>query len=192
MAARPIPFARNSSHFIHIQNCLLSMLNDMKRVHGQGAKPLWVSCRLNRTGEQDSPVFVGWVEDIEASNIRVSKGHHYAPIEVRFSDTHPSKLYSECLTVPVGTVVHRDWKAHKADRTSQRVGEKYYNESHRRSVPIKIGNRYVGTLNAAFSGDPADKERQTKAKLIAWAQSPNSRLVKYIRSNLAYSGPRHP
>jgi hypothetical protein len=101
-------------------------------------------------------------------------------------------LYSECLKVRPGTVVHRDWKAHKADRSSQRVGEKFYSESHRRSVPIKIGNVYAGTLNTAFSGNPASKERQAKAKLINWAQSANSRLVKYIRSNLAYSGPRHP
>ncbi len=168
------------------------MLNDIKSIPGLSAKPLWVSCRLNRTGEQDSPVFVGWVEANDAANLRVSKGHHYAPIEVRFSDTHPSKLYSECLQALPGTVVDRDWKTHKADSTSQRVGEKYYNETHRRSVPIKVGNRYVGTLNAAFLGNPSAKQRQMKAKLIAWAQSHNSRLVKYIRDNLAYSGPRHP
>jgi hypothetical protein len=192
MATRPIPFARNSSHFVHIQNCLLSVLNDIKTIPGLAAKVLWVSCRLNRTGEQDSPVFVGWVEDVEAANKRITKGHHYAPIEVRFSDTHPSKLFSDCLKAPLGTVVHRDWKVHKVEKTCQRIGEKYYNESHRRSIPIKIGNVYVGTLNTAFSGDPAGKERQTKAKLVNWAQKSNSRLVKYIRTNLAYSGPRHP
>lgn len=192
MSVRPIPFARNSSHFIHIQNCLLSVMADIKKIPDLGAKVLWVSCRLNRTGEQDSPVFVGWVEDHEAVNKRVAKGHDYSPIEFRFSDTHPSKLFSDCLKAPPATVVHRDWKAHKADNTSQKVGEKYYNESHRRSIPIKIGNVYAGTLNAAFAGDPAVKERQTKAKLVSWAQAPNSRLVKYIKQNLAYSGPRHP
>jgi hypothetical protein len=170
----------------------LSVLNDITNIPDLGAKVLWVSCRLNRTGEQDSPVFVGWVEHVEAANKRITKGHDYAPIEFRFSDTHPSKLFSECLKAPLGTVVHRDWKAHKADGTSQRVGEKYYNESHRRSIPIKIGNIYAGTLNTAFAGDPAGKERQTKAKLVSWAQNPNSRLVKYIKQNLAYSGPRHP
>jgi len=192
MAVRSIPFARNSSHFIHIQNSLMAVLHDIKNIPGLSAKVLWVSCRLNRTGELDSPVFVGWVEDIEATNTRVSKGHHYAPIEVRFSDTHPSKLFSECLKAPPGTVVQRDWKLHRADGTSQKVGEKYYNESHRRSIPIKIKNVYTGTLNTAFLGDPAGKERQIKAKLVNWAQNSNSRLVGYIRKNLAYSGPRHP
>jgi hypothetical protein len=192
MAARPIPFARNSSHFIHIQNCLLSVLHDINNIPGLGAKVLWVSCRLNRTGEQDSPVFVGWVEDVEAANKRVTKGHDYSPIDIRFSDTHPSKLYSECLNAPLGTLVQRDWGSHKADATSQNVGQKYYDESHRRSIPIKIDNVYAGTLNTAFSGDPTGKEAEVRAKLVNWAQTANSRLVDYIKKNLAYSGPRLP
>ena len=192
MAARPIPFARNSSHFVHIQNCLVSVLKDLKNIAGLTAKPVWVSCRLNRTGEQDSPVFVGWVEDLEAADIRVGKGHDYAPIEVRFSDTHPSALFSECMKTAVGKVVHRDWKAHKADATSQKCGERYYDESHRRSVPIKIDSVYAGTLNAAFSGNPSSQEKEIETKLLEWGQTATSRLVDYIKKNLAFSGPRHP
>ena len=73
MSGRPIPFARNSSHFVHIQNSLAAVLKDIKNAKGLTAKVLWVSCRLNRSKTQDSPVFVGWVEDIGAMNMRVEK-----------------------------------------------------------------------------------------------------------------------
>ena len=132
------------------------------------------------------------VEDVEAADKRVSKGHDYSPIELRFSDTHPSALFSECMNTPVGKMVHRDWKAHKADATSQRCGERYYDESHRRSVPIEIDNVYAGTLNAAFSGDPSSRDKEIETKLLEWGQTATSRLVDYIKKNLAYSGPRHP
>ena len=189
---RPIPFARNSSHFVHIQNSLVSVLNTVKMVPGLPAKVLWVSCRLNRSKTEDIPVFVGWVEDHEAVNIRVQKGQPYSPVEFRFGDTHPSKLYTECLAAAPGTVVHRDWGAHQADQTSQRTGETSYGETHRRSIPIRITNRNIGTLNIAFLGDPAPKEAEIKAVLVDFAQTPTSELVKYIERNLDFSGPGHP
>ena len=192
MARRPIPFARSSSHFVHIQNNLVSVLNDVKAIPGRAAKILWVSCRLNRSKTQDSPVFVGWVEDIEAIDMRVERRRPYAPIEIRFGDTHPSTLYSTCLKTPLGTVIRRTWGPQKADSTSQRIGEKFYGETHRRSIPIRVNNIYAGTLNAAFRGDPADADRKIKNILIQWAQTGNSPLVRYIRDNLDFSGPKCP
>jgi hypothetical protein len=192
MSGRPIPFARNSSHFVHIQNNVAAVLRDMKAARGVTAKVLWVSCRLNRSETLDSPVFVGWVEDVEAINMRVEKRRPYAPIEIRFGDTHPSALYSTCLSAPLGTVVLRTWRSHKADPTSQRIGEKFYGETHRRSIPIKVKTVYVGTLNAAFLGDPSAAEKRIQEILVEWAQTANSPLVRYIRDNLDFSGPKCP
>jgi hypothetical protein len=191
MAGRPIPFARNSSHFVHIQNSLAAVLKNIKSARGLTANVLWVSCRLNRSGTQDSPVFVGWVEDVGAINMRVERRRPYAPIEIRFGDTHPSKLYSQCLKTPLGKVVPRNWgQPHKADATSQRIGETFYGETHRRSVPIKVDNVYAGTLNAAFSGNPSGADGEIKEILVDWAQTEKFALVKYIKDNLDFSGPK--
>jgi hypothetical protein len=170
---------------------LVAVLKRIKAVEGLSARILWVSCRLNRSGTQDSPVFVGWVEDIGAVNLRVERRRPYSPVEIRFGDTHPSRLYSQCLKTPLGEVVPRHWgQPHKADPSSQRIGEIFYGETHRRSIPIKISNVYVGTLNAAFSGDPTRSDKEIKNVLIEWAQGEKSALVKYIKDNLDYSGPK--
>jgi hypothetical protein len=193
---QPIPFGHNSSHFVHIYNNLVGVLTQIKAIKGLSAKILWVSCRLNRSREKEaSPVFAGWVEDTEAINIRVKKQHPYAPIEIRFGDTHRSTLYSDCVNskTPLRTVVPRNWgKADKADATSQRIGETFYGETHRRSIPIVIGDLYVGTLNAAFFGDPVASDEKIRDILIDWAQTEKLPLVKYVKDNLDYSGPRHP
>jgi hypothetical protein len=186
-----IPFGHNSTDFVHIQNNLVAVLTRIKGIKDLKVKILWVSCRLNRSKEEDSPVFVGWVEDIDAIDLRVRRDHLFAPIEIRFGDTHPSKLYSTCLKTPLGTVVSRNWgRPHKADATSQRVGEIFYGETHRKSAPIRVDNVYVGTLNAAFSGDPDGADGEIKTILIEWAQAGNSALVKYIEDNLDFSGPK--
>jgi hypothetical protein len=191
-----IPFAHNSSHFVHIHNSLVRVLTEIKSIKGLGAKVLWVSCRLNRSGEKDaSPVFAGWVEDSEAINIRVGKQYAYAPIELRINDTHRSTLYSECVnsSTSLGKVIPRNWgKPDKADATSQRIGERFYDETNRRSIPIVIEELYVGTLNVAFQRDPAASDGEIEKILVDWAQTENLPLVKYIKDNLDYSGPRHP
>jgi hypothetical protein len=186
---RPVPFSRNCSHFIHIQNSLTSVLNKVKAISDLGAKPLWVSCRLNRTQTEDIPVFVGWVEDTEAAERR-SKRCPYSPVEMRFGDTHPSKLYSDCLKTPLGKVVKRKWEkdSRPLDKTYQQLGPTLYGETDRRSVPINVNNKCVGTLNAAFSGDPGENSELEKM-LLEWAQTSKSPLVKYIGKNLDVSGP---
>jgi hypothetical protein len=187
---RPIPFGRNSSHFVHIEDNLVSVLHDMKNLVAAPTKVLWASCRLNRSKEKDSPVFAGWVEDIEARTIRLNNGHPYSPADLRFSDTNRSALYTKCLSAPVGKVIHRDWRQHKAGGKSQRLGENFYGETHRMSAPIKVKGVYAGTLNVAFLGAPDAAREKCEAKLISWAQGTNSPLVKYIQENLDFSGPK--
>lgn len=184
---RPIPFARDSSHFVHIDNSLATVLHEIKAIPGLRSTILWVSCRLNRSETGNIPVFAGWFESIEARNIRVRRGCPYAPIQIRFGDTHPSKLYLECLKQPPRQVVKREWRTDQADPTSQRLGENFYGETHRRSVAIRIGNRSVGTLNAAFLGNPAAKDAAIEKILFSWAQSSKSDLVKYVKDKLQYS-----
>jgi hypothetical protein len=184
---RPIPFARDSSHFVHIENSLATVLHEIKAIPGLSSTILWVSCRLNRSETGNIPVFAGWFESIEARNIRIRRGFPYAPIQIRFGDTHPSTLYLECLKQPPRQIVRRTWKTDQADSTSQRLGENFYGETHRRSIPVKINNCSVGTLNAAFLGNPGAKDTNIEKILFSWAQSSKSDLVKYIKDKLHYS-----
>jgi hypothetical protein len=109
---------------------------------------------------------------------------------MRFGDTHPSKLYSDCLKTPLGEVVKRKWErdGRPLDKSYQQLGPNLYGETDRRSVPITVNNRCVGTLNAAFLGDPGEN-RQLEKTLIEWAQTSKSPLVKYIGKHLDVSGP---
>jgi len=132
---------------------------------------------------------VGWVEDIQAIRIRVQKGYLFAPIDIRFGDTHPSKLYSDCLNAASGQLVPRKWTSKPESPGSQEIGKNFYDETHRRSVPIKIKGCSVGTLNAAFQGNPAAEDMNIEKILFHWAQK-KSGLVDYIEQNLDYSPKR--
>lgn len=183
-----IPIGRNSSHFVNIHNNLVEVLTQIKAIKGLGARVLWVSCRLNRSGEKEaSPVFVGWVEHTESINIRVHRQYKFAPIEIRFSDTHKSELYEECLRKGSGELVRRNWGQQIASPGSQEIGKKFYDENNRRSVAVQINGRSVGTLNVGFQGDPGAVDDDIKGILLNWAQDPNSDLVTYIKENLEYS-----
>jgi hypothetical protein len=186
-----IPFGRNSAHFFHIYNNLVEVLT---QIRDKRLKPevLWVSCRLNRTGQNNvpSPVFAGWVEANNAINVRLKQNKVFAPIDLRFNDSNTSKLYEDCLKAPAKKLVSRDWSDANQlpGPTSQQIGVNFYRETHRRSVPIKIDDGSVGSLNAAFLGGPSDDE-DTKIGdvLFRWAQQPGSDLVTYIKNNLEYS-----
>jgi hypothetical protein len=183
-----IPIARNSSHFVSIHNNLVEVLTQIKAIKDLSARVLWVSCRLNRSGEKEaSPVFVGWVEDNEAINIRVKRQHKFAPIEIRMTDTHKSELYEECLRKGSGVLVRRNWGQQLASPGSQEIGKKFYGETDRRSVAVQINGRSVGTLNVGFQGDPGAADNDIQSILLNWAQAPNTGLVNYIKENLEYS-----
>jgi hypothetical protein len=84
--------------------------------------------------------------------------------------------------------VLKDWRKQSASPGSQELGKNFYNETHRRSVPVKINGRSVGTLNASFRGDPSDEtDEQIQRVLFHWAQNAKSDLVAYIKENLDYS-----
>lgn len=188
-----IPFPRNHPNFPGVENQLNAVLNQIKAAVGNATQVLWVSCRLNRTGAQvASPVFVGWVEDPQARTIRTANNHQHSPADIRINDTHVSSLYKECFTVSPGNVVKRDWNIDRADPTSQELGRTYYGETHRRSMPIRVGNQYVGTLNVAFKGDPAAKDRQIEQVLENWAQKSPSALITHIQGHCSVSGLSHP
>lgn len=193
MAARKsqrqrIPFGRNSSHFFHIYNDLVEVLTQI-RAKDLSSSVLWVSCRLNRSGHKEaSPVFAGWVESNDAIDIRVKKNKEFAPVDLRYNDTHWSKLYEDCLKEGPGKLVIRDWGKDKASPGSQEIGVNFYQETHRRSAAITINRGSVGSLNAAFRGDPtAGEDKKIEEILFRWAQEPKSDLVTYIENNLEYS-----
>lgn len=186
-----IPFPRRSPD---TENHLKSVLGDIKRV-AASAQVLWVSCRLNRTvAKKPAPVFAGWVEDDArdgARDIRRKRGYPNPPIVTHFGGTHLSQLYQECFKARVGEVVKKHWNGDKASPGSLELGRKYYEETHRRSIPIKIDKNYVGTLNVGFKGDPTPADGQITPVLARWAQT-DSDLVKYIRDNLDVGGQPHP
>jgi hypothetical protein len=187
-----IPFPRNSQYFTDIENHLRSVLGAIKGVAGR-AEVLWVSCRLNKTGAQGpEPVFAGWVEGDAARGKRFKRGYPNPPIDTHFGGLHVSDLYRACFKAPVGEVVKKHWNGDKASPGSLELGRKYYEETHRRSMPIKIDKDYVGTLNVGFSGDPAPVDQKIKTELQKWAQDSKSPLVTYLSQNLAVSRQRHP
>jgi hypothetical protein len=186
----PIPFGRNSAHFFHIYNNLVEVVTEI-RDKGLKSEVLWVSCRLNRSGQTvASPVFTGWVEANNAINERVKQNKAFAPIDLRYNDTNPSKLYEDCLKAAAKKLVARDWSdpSQLPGAMSQQIGRNFYGETHRRSVAIKIDDGSVGSLNAAFRGDPtAGEDTKIGDVLFRWAQQPGSDLVTYIKNNLDYS-----
>lgn len=186
---KEVPFHRASDHFGKIEEYLHSLLKGIQGVTASPAQVLWVSCRLNRREGMEAPVFVGWVESDVAKTKRGTRYPH--PMDTRLGDTHVSTLYKECLRAPLKTVVKRAWNGEGADATSQELGRKYYEETHRRSMPIKLGNRYVGTVNAAFSGDPGSSDPKIARVLEDWAQTETRGLVRYIQK-LNVRGLPHP
>jgi hypothetical protein len=180
-----IPFGRTSWHFEYLKFAITSVLFEIKSITGAKNKILWLSCRLNTT-KTGKPVFAAWVESDQAISARVNKGIGTAPIDIRQGDTHESTLYTKCSATAAGQVFPRDWSKDSADNTSQEIGRTFYDETHRRSVPIQINGKSVGTLNAGFKGDPANEDTEIGRVLLQWAQDTNSDLVQFIKNHLDY------
>jgi hypothetical protein len=106
------------------------------------------------------------------------------------------ETYTEVLKNPT-EVFQQDWR-NRGLRDEEflkplrlYLSEGYYglqqnNEIARRSVAIKVNDRYVGTLNTGLSVDPGKK---LDSKLLTWAQSPTSELVQYVRNEFVLGGP---
>jgi hypothetical protein len=157
-----IPFGRHSTHFAGIQNSLALVLYEIKAVPALSKTILWVSCRLNRTGTIDSPIFVGWVEDVQAIRIRVQKGHLFAPIDIRFGDTHRPN-YIAIVKGGAGRLVPESGHQNRKVQGVKRSGKTSMTDSSQIGA-IKIKGYSVGTLNAAFQGDPAAQRTRTSER----------------------------
>ena len=180
-----IPGGIDPRHFSDLSHLLEDILKDIK--DKTGVEPVWVSSRLNETGRDDlSPVFVGWVES-EDAKWRRKRGNHPDPGLYRFGDNHYSTIYEECFRYP-DQVRSRNWSAQRPDIDSRAFGEKAYGEKYRRSIAIKVGNRYVGTLNAGFIEDPASG-RDLDGKVKWWAQDLSSPLTDHVQRHFNLSSP---
>ena len=181
-----IPGGLNYTHLAGVHAILEQVLLDIERE--ANVQPLWVSCRLNKTGATDDrPVFVGFLEHL---NQRAVRARNYPdPGLYRFTDDHRSTHYWDCLKVANrDRVVRKKWKnggkVDAADSTSKRIGELWYEEKHRTSIAIKVGKLYVGTLNAGFKDNPPASVDKV---LIRWAQQ-DSGFTRHLQRNFNLSG----
>lgn len=167
----------------------------LRNIRGE-LNAVWVSCRLNETGEKDpSPFFVGWVEDDQAERARIGRNDP-DPGLYRFGDDYYSEIYEECLKNP-DRVIAIDEKAQKivgkTDQMQWLAGAEFLSvksgANHRRSIAIKINRRSVGTLNAGFINDPGNTVDK-KMKDLAQPPDPDqSALTKYLKDNFDLGGP---
>ncbi len=191
MAKAKIPGGITPEHFIQIRNLLNEVLKDIETATGR--EPKWVSSRLNETARDDvSPFFVGWVENEELRSKRVSKNLP-DPGLFRFADNIHTRIYAECLDVKgPGGVKRRDWAKDGAEMFGKNLYVSHvglfdlHDETHRRSIAIKMDKRYVGTLNAGLSKDLGVS---IDRKLQYWAQDPKSALVQYLSREFELAGP---
>lgn len=179
-----IPGGLNYTHLAGVHAILEQVLHDIEKE--AKVQPLWVSCRLNKTGATDDrPVFVGFLEHPSQTAPRVK--NYPDPGLHRFTDDHRSTHYRDCLKVANrDRVQRRTWNGHKADPDSKRIGEKWYGEKHRASIAIKDGKAYVGTLNAGFKDNPP---ASVDKALMRWAQQ-DSGLTRHLQRNFNLSDTR--
>lgn len=180
---KTIPGGIEPEDFIQIRNHLE---NCLEQIATTGSQVLWVSCRLNESGEKNpSPYFVGWVENKETRDERIRRNDP-DPGLYRFGDDYYSEIYEECINNPnniiridedarqiIGKRDSMKWLA-GAKSLSVKAGARY-----RMSIAIKVDNQCVGTLNAGFSSGPADS---VDSIMVEWAQnSSKSKLVQYLK-----------
>ncbi len=163
----------------HERGELNAALRTFLRVLRNDGRPLWASCRLNRTGTTH-PVFIAWVETAHGASVRRANNHPHPPS--RFGDEHVSSLFRQCLNPnQTNQVVSRNWARDHADNDSLEIGRKWYGEEHRRSMAITVGANQVGTLNVGFAAPPSSA---VDREFPGWAQDQQSELVDAIREIL--------
>jgi hypothetical protein len=184
-----IPGGVTPEHFMKIREFLSRILRD---VQDTGAKPMWVSCRLNETREDISPVFVGFFEHQEMKEQRIRRNLP-DPGLYRFGDIHYSRLYEECLQRP-GEVVQRDWRVDQLDPHKMEDGDaKFFSQKlgvmYRRSLGIKVDHLCVGTINVGFKHSPETTDAEIEAVMRRWAIEHDSDLTNYLQQHFELGGP---
>jgi hypothetical protein len=193
MGATRVPVDISFEHFMAVRTILQHALHDLELTIGYD--PKWLTCRVNQS-ETTEPTafFLGWVENATLKQIRVGTNQP-DPGLFRFMDPVHGSTYASALK-KAPEVFRQHWnKPTKGNaalmplRLYQKEGHfgiRENNEIARLSVAIKVRNRFVGTLNAGLSIDPAKK---LDGKIMHWAQSANSELVQYVRNEFVPGGP---
>lgn len=170
-----IPEDITEHEILELNAVLRAFLRDL----GNQRQSLYASCRLNRSGVTDAPVFIAWVETASGVRNRRALGHPHPPS--RFGDEHRSRVFTDCCRLPAGRPLNRNWRTDYADHDSLEYGRKWYRETHRKSLAIIVDGNTVGTVNVGFEADPTNTVDNT---FRWWAQASQSELVNTIRDIL--------
>ena len=195
MGSTRIPVDITFEHYMGIKSILEHALEDFERTIGY--EPKWLTCRMNQSGT-DSPrdaFFLGWVENQALREIRTGL-NKADPGLFRFMDPVHGNTYRTALATP-HKILKQSWKSRSVNGGPSLKELKLYRdggfydltsscETCRRSVAIKVENRFVGTLNTGLSYDPGDGLDE---KFMDWSQSPTSELVQYLKNEFNLGGP---
>jgi hypothetical protein len=195
MGPTRIPVDVSFEHYMGIKSILEHALQDFERTIGH--EPKWLTCRLNRCGtaSTDDAFFLGWVENRSLRRIRIALNMP-DPGLFRFMDAVHGETYKKALASP-NEVIRQSWTSGKFVKAPPLQELKLYREGGfynlrsgretcRQSIAIRVGDRYVGTLNTGLSKDP---KGALDDKFIAWSQSATSELVQYLRNEFKLGGP---
>jgi hypothetical protein len=189
-----IPVDVSFEHYMAMKSILEHALQDFELTIGY--EPKWLTCRLNKSGTQNTEdaFFLGWVENQSLSDIRIGV-EQPDPGLFRFMDPVHGDTYETALASP-NQIFKQYWEKDRTRGPKTRELKLYleggfYNldsgcETCRQSIAIKVENRYVGTLNSGLSKDPG---KALNNKLLEWSQNPNSELVQYLKNEFILGGP---
>ena len=195
MGQTTIPIDVSFEHYIAVKSILEHALEDFERTIGH--EPKWLTCRLNQSGRTstDNAFFLGWVENRSLRKIRIGLDKP-DPGLFRFMDPVHGDTYKKALASPT-EIFRQSWTSGARGKQSPLQELKLYRdggfynltsgrETCRQSIAIKVGNQFVGTLNAGLSRDPG---YALDDKFIEWSQSATSELVQYLKNEFKLGGP---
>ena len=192
MGQTRIPVDVTFEHYMGVKSILEHALEDFERTIGH--EPKWLTCRLNQSGtpSTDNAYFLGWVENRSLRKIRIDLDKP-DPGLFRFMDPVHGDTYNRALTSPT-EILRQSWTKGMREPLQElklyRDGGLYNltsgRETCRKSIAIKVGNQFVGTLNMGLSKDPGDA---LDGKFMEWSQGATSELVQYLKNEFKLGGP---
>jgi hypothetical protein len=193
MGQTRIPVDCSFEHYMAVKSILEHALEDFERTIGH--EPKWLTCRLNQsdTASTDNAFFLGWVENRSLRKIRIGLDKP-DPGLFRFMDPVHGDTYKRALASPT-EILRQSWTRGSREPLPElklyRDGGLYNltsvgRETCRKSIAIKVGNQFVGTLNTGLSKDPGDA---LDDKFMEWSQSATSELVQYLKNEFKLGGP---